>query len=520
MIPGLLVGAMLALGPRLAWGQGSPTIRPLRIALENYPPYEYVENGDVKGINVDIIKHILDRLGIPYEFKVYPFSRGWLMLKRGTADAAPSISYSKEREPFLFYTDAQRAFDKTGAMPDDYLWMTKYVFFANRKFAKSLNFESYDQIQKDGYKIGIVKEYSYHPGFLEEDFIVKPYFTVEDGLQGLARGEIDLFPMDETVASHILERIGLRDQVTALPKVIFSKPYLMVFSRKSDYPDLETVMTAFNAELRSMRASGEIDAIRHRHLPEEPGPVPLDRPLLFVCESWEPFAYMDGDTIKGIDVEITSRIMKTLGIAHEVRIYPWSRAWMMACNGKADAVLSISYKQSREDVLLYTDDQRRYAATGELPENYLWISEYVFFVKKKFAGTYTFDSYEQLREAGYRVGRNRDYSYDDAFLGAKLPGIEFNDTKSGLDALVNEQIDLYPMDKTVGTATLKAMGLQESVTFLPRVLFSKPYLAPFVKASDYPGIQSVMERFNRELHEMRESGELDKIREAYLGNMK
>jgi polar amino acid transport system substrate-binding protein len=194
MIPGLLVGAILALGSGPAWGQGSPPIRPLRIALENYPPYEYAENGDAKGINVDIIKHILYRLGIPYEFKVYPFSRGWLMLKRGTADAAPSISYSKEREPFLFYTDAQRAFDKTGAIPDDYLWMTKYVFFANRKFAKSLNFESYDQIQKDGYKIGIVKEYTYHPGFLEEDFIFKPYFTVEDGLQGLARGEVDLFP--------------------------------------------------------------------------------------------------------------------------------------------------------------------------------------------------------------------------------------------------------------------------------------------------------------------------------------
>jgi len=83
-----------------------------------------------------------------------------------------------------------------------------------------------------------------------------------------------------------------------------------------------------------------------------------------VCEEWAPIEYVDGDELKGIDVDITTRVMKPLWMPYEIRTYPWSRAWMMAENGKADAVLSVSCKESRENVLLCTDDQREFARSG------------------------------------------------------------------------------------------------------------------------------------------------------------
>jgi polar amino acid transport system substrate-binding protein len=514
----IIAGGVL-LSASLAFGSEKPraSVRPLLVVLEDYPPYEYVEEGVPKGIDVDVMKRVFARLGISYEFKFYPFSRGWLMLTRGTADAAPSISYKREREPHLYYTDQQRAFASTGRTPPDYLWLTEYVFFINKKFKGSLRFENYEQIRKDGLSIGTLKAYTYHPGFLEEPFNFKRYVNPIDGFRALAAGEIDLFPMAKTVGLHILGKSELMGQITYLPKVMFSKPYLMVFSKASDYPNLEEVMERFNAEIRKMRTSGEFDEILHSYLPSERHPHP-PRPLLFVCEEWAPFEYMDGDTLKGIDVDITARIMQTLGIPYEIRIYPWSRAWMMAENGKADAVLSVSYKASREDVLHYTEDQRAFAETGALPRHYLWMSEYVFFVKKKFADTYTFTSYNQLKEEGYRVGKNRGYSYTPDFTEALLPGPVFNDTQSGLEALVAEKIDLYPMDKTVALATLKKMGLLESVTFLPRPLFSKPYLAPFVRKSNYPNIHVVMERFYDELLRLRNNKEIDRIRQKHLGD--
>jgi polar amino acid transport system substrate-binding protein len=75
------------------------------------------------------------------------------------------------------------------------------------------------------------------------------------------------------------------------------------------------------------------------------------------------------------------------------------------------------------------------------------------------------------------------------------------------------------MDKTVGLATLKEMGLLASVTYLPKPLFSKPYLVPFVRASNYPNIESVMQRFNDELRAMRKRGDIEKIRLKYINNL-
>jgi polar amino acid transport system substrate-binding protein len=516
----IIASTLLVFIANLSLGQDTPSHpRALRIAIEEYPPYEYSENGEFKGINIDVFERIFKRLHIPYEIREYPFSRGWLMLSRGAADAAPSISYSKSREPLLYYTDEQRDFAKTGKRPTDYLWMTEYVFFINKRFERSLHFDSYEQMQRDRYRVGTVKSYSYHPGFLEQPFKFKQYILIPSGFEALTRGEIDVFPMDKTVGEHVINENNLGPQITFIPKSMFTKPYLMAFSKASDYPDLEGVMKRFYAELLKMRQSGEYDTIRNAYLPPPRAVAPAPRPLLFICEDWVPFEYMENGILKGIDVDITEQIMTTLGLPYEIKAYPWARAWMMVSNGKADAVLSISHKASREDALYYTDEQREFAATGTLPPDYLWMSEYVFFVKTKFADTYSFESYDQLHQAGYRIGKNRGYSYNDAFKEATLPGKEFHNTKDGLRALVDEQIELYPMDKTVGLATLKEMGLLASVTYLPKPLFSKPYLVPFVRASNYPKIESVMQRFNDELRAMRKRGDVERIRLKYINKL-
>lgn len=506
----ILVVACLSVVTGTFGDSPEPQGRPLRIAAEDYPPYEYLDDGVPKGIDVEVFETVFRRLGIDYEIEFYPFTRGWLMLSKGKVDAAPSISYQPFREPHLYYTEEQREFAKTGRVPKDYLWMTEYVFFVNRKFRASLRFESYDQIKKDGYSIGLLKEYSYHPGFLEHGFETHMYVNPMDGMQALARGEIDLFPMDKTVGLSLLKSSDLGNRIAYLEKTIFTKPYLMTFSRASDYPDIEKVMRLFYRELHKMRENGEYDAIVRKYARATP------RKFMFVCEEWPPFECVQDGNAHGINVDILERIMKTLNVPYEIRIYPWSRAWMMAERGSADAVLSVSYKASRESVLYYTEEQRAFPETGVIPPDYLWISEYVFFVLTRNRDKFRFESYDQLRADKPRIGTNRDYSYDSAFLEAGLSSREFNDTKEGLEALVTGEIDLYPMDKTVGIATLHDMGLRESVTFLPNPLFSKPYLAPFVRSSGYPGIERLMHDFNRVLRSLRDSGEYETIVQEHL----
>jgi polar amino acid transport system substrate-binding protein len=504
----LTISLSLALSlTALATGKPPP---PFRIAAEDWPPYEYLEKDKLKGINVEVISRIFDRLNIPIDYQIYPFTSTLMLAEKGKIDAVSSLSYQPYREPMFYFTDEQRAFLTTGRMPSDYLSNNEFVFFLARRHADSFHFESYEQIKKNKYSVGIVNQYSYNLEFTAAHIGTRSYSTAVDALKALERGEVDLVPMDRTVGNWIINNLGAQNKITCLPTPLFTKPYLLAFNKASKYPNRQELSKAFYQELRKMRASGEYDSIYDAYI--QPDYIrKISRPLIFVCEEWAPFEYMEGDKIVGIDVVVVDHIMKRLGIPYQIAIYPWSRAWMMAEKGKADAVLSISYKNSREAALYFTEDQRKSSETGVMPADYLWMSEYVFFVMKNAASKYRFDSYEQLQEDGVRIGKNRDYTCDAAFLAAKFEGPEYSSIETGMRGLVAGEIDLYPVDKTVGMAALQRLGLIGSITWLPKPLFSKPYLCSFCKHSDFPELERIMKAFNRELRLMRASGEYDQL---------
>lgn len=509
----LAAGTATALAAAPAATNAPPRV--LRIAAEEYPPLHYDERGTPKGACVELMGRILTRLHVPYEIRFYPFTRLWMLMERGKVDAAPSISYKANREAVLYFTEEQKAFDTTGAVPADYLWMTEYVFFVNSKYRSSLRFDSYEQIKADGYRVGVNARYSYDRDFLAAGLKTVTQVDPRDSFNQLSEGRIDLYPMDRIVGMGVVRDMGLSDRIAILPRPLFRKPYLMCFSRVSDYPGMEALMGRFYEELRRMRDSGEYERVMCEYVPPGDLPEPV-RPLLFVCEEWPPYEYPRDGGAAGIDAVLLSRIMARLKLPYEIKFYPWPRAWLMAQNGAADAVLSISYAEERERYLYYTEEQRKFAQSGVTPPDYLWLSEYVFFVMKKNAGRFRFESYDQIKADGLRVGVNRGYTYHAPFLEAQFGTLEFSSVREGLEALVAGKVDLYPVDKNIGLAQLKGMGLHESVTYLPKPLFSKPYLAPFVRGSDYPGLPSVMQAFNAELRRMRASGEYQKIVEAEL----
>ena len=487
----------------------------LLIASEQYPPFEYLKDGKNTGISVEIIEQIMKKLNVPVEFQFYPFARVKMLLQAGKADAATSISYNKGRESYLYYSDSQKAFSSTGEIPDDSMWVSEYIFFINRRFSDSIKFDSYDQMIKDKYRVGVIRDYSYNKEFTDAKLDKYIYAGQPQALRALAEGVIDVFPIDRTVGLWLLKEYQLERQITFLSKPLFRKPYNLVFSKNSGLPDLKNIMLKFNEELRKMHASGETAMITRKHIPTVE-PQKNTRPLIFVCEDWKPFEYIDNKEIKGLDVEVVDIIMKRLSIPYEIKIYPWSRACMLAQKGKVDAVLSISYKASREPILYYTQEQREFCETGKIPTDYLWKSEYVFFIKKSNLDTIKFESYHEIVNKKYKVGKNKDYSYNPKFCSVDFKIKTYNNTKDGLLALAAGDIDLYPMDKNVGLTTLDSLGLAESITHLPKVLFSKPYLAAFCKKSNYPGLENVMKAFYHELHLMRKSGEYKKIHEKHI----
>jgi len=238
--------------------------------------------------------------------------------------------------------------------------------------------------------------------------------------------------------------------------------------------------------------------------------------FIIVGEDWPPFEYEEGGQLKGIDVEILRKCFSRAGIPFEIRLYPWARAEMMAKNGEADAVISVSYNREREGYLDYSEDQKEFAATGKWPQRYLWASEYVFFCRRPLADKIRFSSYENLAEQGYRIGIVRGYTYNAKFRAAPLKKIETADICQGFRALEEGQYDLFPADRTVGKATLKKLGLTDKIEMIPGEMFKKPYLLSLCTRSSWPEKQQVMEKIYGELTRLRESDEYAEIVNRYV----
>lgn len=71
---------------------------------KNYPPHEYVENGKVKGFNVDIIKAVAREINCKIIWKPMVWSDAYLALKEGRIDVLCMASY-KERAKYFDFTD-------------------------------------------------------------------------------------------------------------------------------------------------------------------------------------------------------------------------------------------------------------------------------------------------------------------------------------------------------------------------------------------------------------------------------
>ena len=77
----LAIGAVLVLGAGFLAAQ---TINDFRLMTEEYPPYNFTENGVVKGICVDVLAEVLKDMGsskTAKDIEVLPWARGYSIVQ-------------------------------------------------------------------------------------------------------------------------------------------------------------------------------------------------------------------------------------------------------------------------------------------------------------------------------------------------------------------------------------------------------------------------------------------------------
>ncbi|HAP44151.1 MAG: hypothetical protein A2087_06280 [Spirochaetes bacterium GWD1_61_31] len=206
-----------------------------------------------------------------------------------------------------------------------------------------------------------------------------------------------------------------------------------------------------------------------------------------VATEWPPYTTMQGQQPAGLAIEILDAVLKSMGITPVFEFVPWERAERMVREGSAEAIVSLSFNESRTAFLYY-------------PQTPLHASRYVFFANRSRTGL-SYTNYTEL--AAYTFGLTRGYSYTADFLSfvndrAKSQSVD--DDATGFRMLNANRIDLMPCDQANGIALLRSLGLYNNIVMVPGPpLTSRNYFVGFSKTSAWLNISTLAGRFDTAL---------------------
>jgi polar amino acid transport system substrate-binding protein len=172
------------------------SLHSLVYVTENFKPYNYLENGETKGLAVDLLRLVWQQLGIkPQKINVYPWARGYLMLQ-----FRPNV---------VLFTTA-RTFERE----NQFKWagpITKHgqrcVFVAK----KSRNIHLETLADANAYRIGTIREDYAEQVILKmgiDRTSIESVSTMLSNLNKIQANRIDLIAYTENAIFEIIESSG------------------------------------------------------------------------------------------------------------------------------------------------------------------------------------------------------------------------------------------------------------------------------------------------------------------------
>ncbi|MCX4026239.1 amino acid ABC transporter substrate-binding protein [Endozoicomonas sp. SM1973] len=194
----------------------------LVVATSEFSPWKIVEEGELKGIDGELIKDIASRLGLKIKYSECPFKRCLALMKSGLVDIMTGLLKRSDREVYIQYIEPYYVNKKTSKI--------FYLLKGNGHLIKK-----YEDIYrlKVGVKIGV----RYFNKFDEDSKIKKNAVTdVIQNLRMLEAGRIDAIVNTESQGDYLIHKYGFQGK---FEKAVFRPtpdvPFYFGISKKSDY---------------------------------------------------------------------------------------------------------------------------------------------------------------------------------------------------------------------------------------------------------------------------------------------
>lgn len=170
----------------------------LRLVTDAWAPYVYEEDGQAAGLDYELTREVLQRLGVKLDLQFLPWKRCLLELEQGNADGILDIFHLPEREASMLFVEEP-------------LSDVKLVLFYARN--RPYPYDSLEDLRD--LVIGISPGYWYN----DETFRNSPLFsrevapTHEANLGKLIRHRVDLVINDRRAGLYLTTQMGLQQQV-------------------------------------------------------------------------------------------------------------------------------------------------------------------------------------------------------------------------------------------------------------------------------------------------------------------
>lgn len=205
-----------------------------------FAPYEYYENGEIVGIDIDIAKEVAKELGKELVIKDIAFDSIINEVKTGKSDfAVAGISYTKERGKAVLFSI-------------NYVDSKQVVVVRNDS---SINSSSDLKNAKIAVQLGSVADTYVTSEYKKAEIIrQKKYLTT---IQDLEDGKVDCVVMDELPALEILKT---KSNMRILEKPLVTDSYGIIV-RKSN----EELLEVINKVIKRMQDDGSLNESILRH---------------------------------------------------------------------------------------------------------------------------------------------------------------------------------------------------------------------------------------------------------------
>lgn len=206
----------------------------IMVTEAGFAPYEYYENGEIVGVDVDIAREIAKYLGKELVIKDIAFDSIINEVKTGKADfGAAGISYSDDRAKNVDFSI-------------NYSVSKQVVIVKNDSSIKNINEISNKKI---AVQLGSIADTYVTENYKDANIVRQKKYLA--AIEDLKTGKVDCVVMDELPASEI---VASNDGIKILSGALTNDSYGMIVKKGN-----KELLDAINKVLENLKSEGKID---------------------------------------------------------------------------------------------------------------------------------------------------------------------------------------------------------------------------------------------------------------------